>query len=140
MKRVRCTSLKLPVEVPLARGIVLRVHQQSTHAGDIDRLDGAFQCVLEKSFAKPDTLVAKVYSQAGQNHHRHGVLRDAFGHAGSGRCRVDTTDSQTVEARHNARVAAHIGLRAVRLLVDQRESLQELIECGLAAVKGLDRI
>ena len=140
MKRVRCTGLELPVEVLLARGIVLRVHQQSTYSGDIGRLGGALQCVLEKRLAKPDTLMAKVYSQAGQNHHRHRLLRDAFDHAGSGSCWFGTADCQTVEAHHNTRVAANIGLRAVRLLVDQRESLQELIECGLAAVKGLDRI
>lgn len=83
MKRVRCTGLELPVEVPLPGGIVLGVNQQGTYPSDICRLRGSLQCILEKGTAKADALVLDIHCQARQNHHRHRVLWDAFDHAGT---------------------------------------------------------
>jgi len=34
-------------------------------------------------------------------------------------------------------MAAHVGLRTVRLLIDERKALQKLVQCALAAIKGL---
>lgn len=140
VKRVRCTGLELPVEVPLPSGIVLGVNQQCTYAGDICRLRGALQCILEKGLAKSDTLVLEIHRQARQNHDRHRVLWDAFNHSGSCCCRFDTAHCQTVKADHRTRAARNICLRAVGFLIDQRKALQELIECGLTAIEGLNGV
>jgi hypothetical protein len=37
-------------------------------------------------------------------------------------------------------MAAHVGLRAVGFLVDERKALQELIQCALATIKGLNGV
>ena len=140
MKRVRWTGLELPVEVPLPRGIVLGVYQQGTYSGDICRLRCALQCILEKGFAKSDALVLGIDCQARENHHRHRVLRDAFDHSGSGCCGFYAAHCQAVKTDHHTRVASNIGLRAVGFLIDQRKTMQKLIECGLTAIEGLNAI
>ena len=121
-------------------GIVLGVNQQGTYPGDICRLRGALQCILEKGLAKSDALVLEIHCQARQNHHRHRMLWDAFDHSGSCRCRFDTAHCQTVKADHHTRSATNIGLRTVGFLIDQRKTLQELIECGLTAIEGLNGV
>ena len=88
----------------------------------------------------PNTLVVTIHRQARQDHHWHRVLRDAFDHSVRGCCRFDTANCQTVEADHDTRLATDVGLCAVGLLIDQRETLQELIECGLAAIEGIDGV
>jgi hypothetical protein len=73
-------------------------------------------------------LVLKVHGKPGQNHHRHGVFCNAFGHA---LCRMgwlNATHGQTVETNDCAAMATHVGLRAVGFLVDQRKALQKLIQ------------
>ena len=37
-------------------------------------------------------------------------------------------------------MAAHVGLRAVGFLVDQRKALQKLVQCALATIKGLNGV
>ena len=37
-------------------------------------------------------------------------------------------------------MAADVGLRAVGFLVDERKSLQKLVQCALAAIKGLNGV
>jgi len=84
--------------------------------------------------------VLKVHCQPGQNHHRHGVLRNAFGHA---RCRMGwlhTPNRQAVETKDRAGMATHVGLRIVGFLVDERKSLQKLVQCALATIKGLNGV
>jgi hypothetical protein len=140
VKRVRFTGLELPVEIPLPSSIVLGVHQQGTYPGDICCLRRALQSILEKGLAKPDALMLEIHRRARKNHHLHRALRDAFDHSGSRRCRFDAAHCQTAKADHNTGVATNIGLRAVGFLIDQRKTLQELIECGLTAIEGLNGV
>ena len=37
-------------------------------------------------------------------------------------------------------MAAHVGLRTVGLLVDERKALQKLVQCALATIKGLNGV
>ena len=37
-------------------------------------------------------------------------------------------------------MATHVGLRTVGFLVDKREALQELVQCDLTTIKGLDGV
>ena len=140
VKRVRWAGFKLPIEIPLPGRLVLGVNQQCTNPGNIRRLRCAQQRIFEQCFAKPCALVLKVHGKPGQNHHRHGVLWNAFGHT---RCRIgwlDTAYRQAVETDDRARLAAHVGLRAVGFLVDERKALQKLVQCGLTTIKGLNGV
>lgn len=130
------SPFKLPIEVPQPSGLILGMYQQCTNPGNIRRLCSAQQRIFEQCFAKPCALVLKVHGKPGQNHHRHGVLWNAFGHT---RCRVgwlDTANRQAVETNDRAGLAADVGLRAVGFLVDQRKALQKLVQCALATIKG----
>ena len=112
----------------------------STNPGNIRRLCSAQQRIFEQCSAQPCALVLKVHGKSGQNHHRHGVLWNAFDHT---RCRIGrlhTTNRQAVEANDRARMAAHVGLGTVGLLVDERKALQKLVQCALATVKGLNSV
>lgn len=53
---------------------------------------------------------------------------------------LDAANRQAVETKDRARMAAHVGLRAVGFLVDERKALQELIQCALATIKGLNGV
>ena len=116
------------------------MHQQCTNSGNVRRLRSAQQRIFEQCFAKPCALVLKVHGKPGQNHHRHGVLWNAFGHT---RCRIgwlDTANRQAVKTNDRARMAAHVGLRTVGFLVDERKALQKLIQCALATIEGLNGV
>jgi len=116
------------------------MHQQCTNPGNVSRLRCAQQRILEQCFAKPRALVLKVHGKPGQNHHRHGVLWNAFGHT---RCRVgrlNASHGQTVETNDRAGLATHVGLRAVGFLIDERKALQKLVQCSLATIKGINGV
>ena len=116
------------------------MNQQCTNPGNIRRLRCPQQRIFKQRFAKPCALVLKVHGKPGQNHHGHGVLWNTFGHT---RCRIgwlDTANRQAVETNDRARMVAHVGLRAVGFLVDERKALQELIQCALATIKGLNGV
>ena len=128
------------MEMPLPGKLVLGVYQQCTNPSNIRSLRCAQQRIFEQCFAKPCALVLKVHGKPGQNHHRNGVLWNTFGHT---RCRMgwlDAANRQSVETKDRARMAAHVGLRAVGFLVDERKALQELIQCALATIKGLNGV
>ncbi len=128
------------MEVPLSGRLVLGVHQQCTNPGNVRRLCSAQQRIFKQCFAKPCALVLKVHSKSGQNHHRHGVLWNAFGYT---RCRMrwlNAAHRQTVETKDRARMAAHVSLCTVGFLVDKRKALQKLIQRALATIKGLDGV
>ena len=116
------------------------MHQQCTNPGNFRRLRSSQQRIFEQCFAKSCALVLKVHGKPGQNHHRHGVLWNAFGHT---RCRIGwrhTANRQAVETNDRARMAAHVGLRTIGFLVDERKALQKLIQCALATIKGLNGV
>ena len=116
------------------------MYQQCTNSGNVRRLRSTQQRIFEQCFAKPCTFVLKVHGKPGQNHHRHGVLWDAFDHT---RCRMrwhHTTNRQTVETNDRARMAAHVGLGTIGFLVDERKPLQKLIQCALATIKGVNGV
>ena len=140
VKRIRWARFKLPMEVPLPGRLVLGMHQQCTNSGNVRRLCGAQQRIFEQCFAKPCALVLKVHGKPGQNHHRHGVLCNAFGHT---RCRnglLHTANRQAVETNDRARMAAHVGLGTIGFLVDERKALQKLVQSTLATIKRLRSI
>jgi hypothetical protein len=116
------------------------MHQQCTNSGNVCRLCSAQQRVFEQCFAKPSALVLKVHRKPGQNHHRHGVLWNTFGYTRCRTGRLNATNRQTVETNDRARMATHVGLRAIRFLVDERKALQKLIQCALATVEGLNGV
>ena len=140
VKRIRWAGFKLPIEIPLPGRLVLGVHQQCTNPGNVSRLCSAQQRIFEQCFAKPSALVLKVHCKPGQNHHRHGVLWNAFGHTGCRTGRLNATNRQAVETNDRARMAGHVGLRAVGFLVDERKALQKLIQCALATIEGLNGV
>ena len=140
VERIGWAGFKLPIEVPQPSGLILGMYQQCTNPGNIRRLCSAQQRIFEQCSAQPCALVLKVHSKSGQNHHRHGVLWNAFDHT---RCRIGrlhTTNRQAVEANDRARMAAHVGLGTVGFLVDERKALQKLVQCALATVKGLNSV
>ena len=85
VERIGWAGFKLPLEVPQSGRLVLGMHQQCTNPGNVCRLCSAQQRIFEQCFAKPCALVLKVHGKPGQNHHRHRVLWNAFGHT---RCRI----------------------------------------------------
>ena len=89
------------------------MNEQCTNPGNVGSLRGSKQSVLEQRFAKPYTLMVLINSKPGQNHHGHRVLRYPFGDTGCGRCWLNAADGQAIETDDRARMAAHIGLRAV---------------------------
>jgi len=96
--------------------------------------------IFEQCFAKPCALVLKVHGEPGQNHHRHGMMWNAFGHT---RCRtgwLNATHGQNVETNDRVGMVTHVGLRAVGFLIDERKVQQELIQCALATIKGLNGV
>ena len=116
------------------------MYQQGTNPGYVRRLCCTQQRIFEQCFAKPCALMLKVHGKPGQNHHRHGVLWNTFGHT---RCRIEwlnATHGQTIETNDRAGMAPHVGLRAVGFLIDERKALQELIQCALATIKGLNGV
>lgn len=140
MKRIGQAGLKLPFEIPLPSGFILGVHKQRTDACNISRLRSAQQRVLQQGFAQACPLMLNIHGQSCQNHDWDGVLRDALDHSRRSSCGVDTADSKAVKPNHRTTVTTHVGLRAIGPLVDQRKALQKLIECSLAAIKGLDGV
>ena len=116
------------------------MHKQCTNYGNVRRLRSAQQRIFEKRFAKPNALVLKVHCKSGQNHYRHRVLWDAFGHT---RCRIgwlNAANGQAVETNDCAVIATHVGLRVVGFLVDERKALQKLVQFALATIKGLNGV
>lgn len=111
--------------------------QQCTNPSNIRRLRYAQQRIFKQCFAKPCALVLKVHGKPGQNHHRHGVLWNAFGHTRYRIGWLDTANRQAVETNDRARLAAHVGLRAIGFLVDERKALQKLVQRALTTIKGL---
>ena len=110
-------GFKLPIEIPLPGWLVLGVHQQCTNPGDVRRLCSAQQRIFEQGFSQPSALVLKVHGKPDQNHYRHGVRWNAFGHT---RCRVgwlNTANQQAVETKDRAAMAVHAGLRCCLSLV-----------------------
>ena len=125
------------MEIPLPGRLVVGVNQQCTNPRNIRRLRCAQQRIFEQCFAKPCALVLKVHGKPGQNHHRHGVLWNAFGHT---RRRIGwrhTANHQAVETNDRGGLAAHVGLRAVGFLVNERKALQKLVQRALTTIKGL---
>ena len=119
--------------------LVLGMHKQCTNSCNDRRLLSAQQRIFEKCFDKACALVLKVHGKPGQNHHRYGVLWNAFGHT---RCCIGWTNAanrQAIETNDRARMATHVGLRTIGFLVDERKALQKLIQCALAAIKGLNQ-
>ena len=72
--------------------------------------------------------------QAGPEYHRHGVLCNAFGFTRRHIGWHNTDNRQAVETDDLAQMAAHVGLRTIGFLVDERKALQKLIQCALAGV------
>ena len=140
VKRIGRAGFKLPIEIPLLGRFVLGVNQQCTNPSNIRRLRCAQQRIFEQCFAKPCALVLKVHGKPSQNHHRHGVLWNAFGHTRCRTGRLNATHGQTVETNDRTRMATHVGLRAVGLLIDERKALQKLVQCRLTTIKGLNGV
>ena len=134
MKRIRRAGFKLPIEVPQSGRLVLGMHQQCMNPGNVRRLYSSQQGIFEQCFAKPSALVLKVHGKPGQNHHRHGVLCNAFGFTRRHIEWHNTDNRQAVETDDLAQMAAHVGLRTIGFLVDERKALQKLIQCALAGV------
>ncbi len=115
--------------------LVLGMHKQCTNSCNDRRLLSAQQRIFEKCFDKACALVLKVHGKPGQNHHRYGVLWNAFGHT---RCCIGWTNAanrEAIETYDRARMATHVGLRTIGFLVDERKTLQKVIQCALAAIK-----
>ena len=116
------------------------MHKQCTNSCNVRRLCSAQQRIFEQCFAKPCALVLKVHGKPGQNHHRYGVLWNAFGHT---RCCIgwlNAANRQAIETNDRARMATHVGLRTIGFLVDERKALQKLIQCALATIEGLNGV
>ncbi len=116
------------------------MNQQSADASNVRSLRGAQQGIFQQRFTQPGTLVLQVHGKPGQNHHRHRVLRDAFGQARCSLTRLHAANGQAVEANNRPGVATHIGLRGVGFLVYQRKALQKLVQRGLTAIESCDGI
>ena len=140
MKRIRWAGLKLPLQIPLPSYFILDMHKQRSDTGNVSRLRSAQQRVSEQCFPQPRPLMLNIHSQPGQDHDRHRVLWNAFDHSGRCCCWVDTADGKAVKPNHRPAIATHIGLGTVGLLIDQRKSLQKLVERSLATIKGLDSV
>ncbi len=123
VKRIGWARFELPVQVPLPSRLVLGVNQQRSNSRDVCRLCSAHQSVLEQSFAKTDSLMWQIHGKPGQDHHGDGVLRYAFDHSRGSRYGLDGAHGQAVEPDHLVTVATNVCLRAVGLLVDERETL-----------------
>ena len=140
MVRISRAGLEFPRFVPLTRGIVFGMDQQTANPGDVGSLCGAQQGVLEQGLAQTLTLMLLVHGESSQDHDRHRVTRQPRHHFRGRGFRIDAADGEAVEADHQVTLAADIGLHAVGLLVDERIALQELVQCGLAAIERIDLI
>ena len=89
------------------------MHQQRADTGNVCGLYFAQQRILEQRFAKARALVLSVHGKPGQEHDRHGVLRNAFGHTRGCLGWLNAAHGQTVIASNRTSMAAHVSLRAV---------------------------
>lgn len=113
---------------------------QGAYAGDVGRLRGAQQGILEQCLSRSLALVGLIDGQSGQNHHRHRMAGQSLCDAQGCGLWIDAADGQAVEADHCATAAAYIGLRTVGLLVSQGITLQKLVQRGLTTIKRIDRV
>lgn len=126
--RVGRTGIKLPGLIPLPRGLIFGMNQQTTNASDVSRLCGAQQRVPEPRLAQTFSLMIAIHCQPCQDHDRHRMPGQALHDACWSILRINTSDRQTVEAHDLAAKARHVGMGAIRLLA------QAVILTSLAAV------
>lgn len=122
--RIGRAPLEVERLIPGARLIVFGMDQKRSNAGNVRRLAGAEQRILEQRLAKAAPLVAPVDRQPGKKHDWDWMACESFADAAWRRRVFDRAYGEAVIADDPPLAETnHIGLSATGLLADERMAL-----------------